>query len=230
MSRILVAATLTVALAGLAEAGGRPGDSRTRWFPHFYAGYTFMQGDADGIVDDDFILGGGATFWPADWPVGIGFDIAFAEYDFSDEVIRAINDAIGADPENDGTVDGGDVTVWQVVLDATWSPGDTSRGFYVNAGIGAYFLDGRVTSTELVYYPPICDPWFWWWCLPGGVGPGTVVRGSDSTTEFGWSVGFGYSFPLATMDSEVYVEAKYHVINTDLVDTEYVPITIGYRF
>ncbi len=74
-----------------------------------------------------------------------------------------------------GSITGGDVTIWSGSANAVWGPDtDSTVGFYVTAGVGLDYLQGRITDTGLVYYPPICDPWFWW-CIPGGVGPGTFV-------------------------------------------------------
>ena len=79
-----------------------------------------------------------------------------------------------------------------------------------------------------MYYPPVCDPWFWW-CVPGGYGPGTVVRAKESTTEFGWNVGLGVTHRLSG-GSELFFEAKYQVIETDRISTEYIPLNIGIRW
>jgi opacity protein-like surface antigen len=94
--------------------------------------------------------------------------------------------------------------------------------------VGAYWLDATVTETGLVYYPPFCDPWYWWWCYPGGVGTGSIIRGSESSTEVGWNAGLGYDF--AAGDGKVFIEAKYHYIMTDSEDFYYLPVMIGFRW
>ena len=81
----------------------------------------------------------------------------------------------------------------------------------------------------LVYYPPVCDPWFWW-CYPGGVGPGSIVVASQSTTEFGWNVGLGWAWEVNISGSQVFLEARYHSIDTTRASTEYLPLTIGFRW
>lgn len=217
-----------VFLSGSAWAGGRPEDTTRNWFPHFSGGYAFAESDTRSILDDDWTLSGGALYWPSRSPVGLNLDLTYARFDFSNEAIQAINAAILADPSNSGIVDDGDVATWQLTANAVWGPGDRNNGFYLTAGVGAHYLEGTVTETGLVYYPPFCDPWYWWWCFPGGVGTGSIIRGRDSTTEFGWNVGLGYSFP--TRDGQVFFEAKYQVINTDSEDLTYLPITFGYRW
>ncbi len=130
---------------------------------------------------------------------------------------------------NPGTVTGGDVDIWSLSVNTIWGP-DTagSVGFYVTGGVGLDFIDGKVTTQALVYYPPICDPWYWW-CIPGGVGPGTVIAGEKDTTEFAWNAGLGVDFEL-NGGSKVYIEAKYHSAETDRASTEVIPIVIGYRW
>jgi len=54
-------------------------------------------------------------------------------------------------------------------------------------------------------------------------------RREDSTTEFGWNGGIGLSFNVGSTDSQLYLEAKYHSVETTTSAT-YVPITVGYRW
>jgi hypothetical protein len=226
--RWFVAAICACAFAGAAWAGGRPADSTRSWFGNIYTGWAFPEGDASDFLDDDWTLGGGVLFWPSDWPIGIEAEVSYVRFDFSGEAIAAINDAIDADPANDGQVDDGDIESWEFVLNGIWGPGNPGNGFYVSGGVGVYWLDATLTQTGLVYYPPICDPWYWWWCYPGGVGPGSFVVGDESTTEFGWNVGLGYDFPAG--DGTLFIEAKYQYITTDSDDLYYIPVTIGFRW
>lgn len=224
---ILTAAAFAL-ISTTALAGGRPNDSSRSWFGQFSAGWAFPQSDANDLLDDDWTISGGVLYWPSDWSVGIQTDISYARFDFSSEALDAINAAIAQDPLNGGQVDDGDLETWQLVINGIWSPGNSDSGFYLSGGIGAYYLDATITNTELVYYPTICDPWYWWWCVPGGVGPGSVVKGDESTTEFGWNAGLGYDFD--TGGGKLFIEAKYHYILTDSEDLYYVPVTIGYRW
>lgn len=155
------------------------------------------------------------------------FEGAYTELDLSSGTINAINDAISQDPNNDGSVSGGSIDTFQLSVNGIWSPGDPSNGFYLTGGIGWYHVGGEVTQNGLVYYPPVCDPWFWW-CYPGGVGPGTFVVGSVSSDEFGWNLGAGYSFN--TYNGQFFVEAKYHQIQFEREDIEYIPLTVGFRW
>ena len=103
---------------------------------------------------------------------------------YRSSVIRRINDAL---PPDAGLVNDGEVSIWSLSVNGQWGPDlGGPVGLYVTAGIGIDWLDAELTDDALVYYPPVCDPWFWW-CVPGGVGPGTVVRADEDATEFGWN-------------------------------------------
>ena len=223
-----MAACVACIAGSAAFAGGRPDDTSSRWFGDFSGGYAFAQGDTSDNVDDDWMLSGGAMFWPADWPAGIVFNLAYGQFDLTDEAVQNINTAIILDPNNAGLIDGGDVETWQLTVNGMWGPGSRDNGFYLTGGVGAYYLKGTITETGLVYYPPFCDPWYWWWCFPGGVGLGSIPTGSDSTTEFGWNLGLGFS--LEAGNGQFFMEARYHDVSTDNDDVTFVPVTFGYRW
>lgn len=221
-------ALLITLVAAPTLAGGRPDNGSRDWFGHFGAGWSFANGTTADVVDDDWTLSGGAMYWPSDWPIGLSIELAYTDFDLSNSAIQRINDAIDQDPMNNGSVSGGGVDYWQLGLNGIWSLGqDRSRGLYLTGGIGWYSVTGQVEDVGLVYYPPICDPWFWW-CYPGGVGPGTFIVGKRSTDEFGWNLGAGYSFD--TNSGQVYVEAKYTQIQWGDENIEYIPLTIGFRW
>lgn len=222
-------AALLLLASATALAGGRPDDSSRNWFGDFSGGWAFPESDAGDILNDDLTLSGGATYWPSGRNVGINFNLGWANFDISDAAIQGINDLIDQDPQNDGRVDDGEIETWQIGVGAIWSPGgDTARGLYFTGGITGTYLKGTITQTGLVYYPPFCDPWYWWWCYPGGIGTGAIPVGSDSTMEYGYNVGLGYSFEAG--DGQFFIEAKYNFTKTDSEDIVYVPLMFGYRW
>lgn len=226
---LVVAALFTLALGADAYAGGRPDSSNRSWFGHIDGGYAFATGDTADFLDDDWSIGGGAIYWPSDWPIGIAFDLNYWQMDLSGSAIDRINEIIDQDPNNEGDITGGDVEAWQFGVNAIWSLGpDTASGFYLTGGISYNDLTGRITETGLVYYPPICDPWYWWWCVPGGVGPGNIVVGKQSSEEFGWNLGAGYSFD--TRSGQFFIEARYQQIDVGEESLEYIPLMFGFRW
>ena len=226
---ICISCLIGTLVSSLTWAGGRPGDSSRSWYSEIGGGWLFPQGRSDDNLDSSFALSGGALYWPSNWPAGIDINLAYSSPDISNKAINAINDQISMDPGNSGKIDGGYVNIWALTVDGLWSLGEKTQGFYLSGGVGVYYLQGRLTETGLIYYPPICDPWYWWWCYPPGVGPGSIVTASDSTTKYGWNAGIGYSF-RPTLSGQLYLEAKYHSISTDKKDITYVPIEVGYRF
>lgn len=227
-SRYCAGLAVAALFAAPAWAGGRPDASSRDWFGHIEAGWAFASGDTADVVDDDWTFAGGAMYWPSDWPIGVALDVAYTDFNLSSSAVQSINDAIDQDPNNDGDIVGGGVDYWQLALNGIWSLGaDTASGFYLTGGLGWYHVEAQVEQFGLVYYPPICDPWFWW-CYPGGVGPGTFIAGSQSTDEFGWNLGVGFSFDVTS--GQVFVEAKYHQIRWSQKDIEFIPVTIGFRW
>jgi len=226
----IVATLIAMTLASVsAQAGGRPDSSSRNWFGHVSGGYALASGDTGDALDDDWTIGGGALYWPASWPIGISLDVNYLKMDLSRSSINAINDAIASDPNNDGEISGGDFDNLQFALNGIWSLGpETNRGLYLTAGISYNSVTGRIFEEGLVYYPPICDPWYWWWCYPGGVGPGELVSDKRSDNEFGWNVGAGYSFE--TMSGQLFVEARYQQIQVGDENIEYIPLVVGYRW
>ncbi len=77
-----------------------------------------------------------------------------------------------------------------------------------------HHVSAELTDEGLVYYPPICDPWYWW-CYPGGVGVGTFIVGSRSSDEIGWNLGLGCAFR-----NGAYLEAKFVQIQTGNKNSE----------
>jgi hypothetical protein len=228
-SKAATRAALLLLASAATFAGGRPDDSTRNWFGDLSGGWAFPESDAGDILDDDWVLSGGATYWPSSRNVGINLNLGYAVFDLSDSAIQNINTLIAQDPSNGGRVDDGDVEMWQLGVNAIWSPGgSTESGVYLTGGITANYLKGTVTQTGLVYVPPFCDPWYWWWCFPGGFGRGAIPVASDSTTEYGYNIGVGYSF--AAGDGRFFIETKYDFVKTDSEDLVFIPLTFGYRW
>ncbi|MDH3626754.1 MAG: outer membrane beta-barrel protein [Acidobacteriota bacterium] len=226
--RLIIAliATLFVCVANPVLAGARP-DENKKIFGHFAGGLMFPEGDAGDVVDDDIYFSGGFLYWPEEWAAGIGVDLAYTDTDISRPVIQAINDELAM--MGAGAISGGDVNIWSLSANSVWGP-DTngSVGFYLTGGVGIDFLEGRITDNGLVYYPPICDPWFWW-CIPGGVGPGTIVKFKEDATELSYNVGVGVTFDTNS-GSQIFIEARYKSAETDPKSTEYIPLVVGFRW
>ena len=56
-----------------------------------------------------------------------------------------------------------------------------------------------------------------------------MTAASVDSTEFGWNAGLGWAFEVGT-GSQIYIEARFNSINTSPLGTDYLPLTIGYRW
>ncbi len=214
LKSLLMMMVLGSLLMAPATADAQFTESWKDWYGHVAMGYSLMQGDAGDIADDGWNFSGGATYYPSDWAVGISMDLAFEQHDLKREVLDAFESS------------GGDLDISSLTVGLTWSPRlKGSVGFYVNGGIGAYYVKGRLTEPGVVC-GPVCPPYSWW-CYPGCF-PGDLTTDSRSTTKIGYNIGIGVTFPVG-QSSMIYVEAKYHTIETE-VSTNYLPILVGYRW
>ncbi len=208
------------------EAGARP-DKGKNIYGHLAAGWMLPEGDFGDIVNDEWYFDGGILYWPEDWGIGLNFDLAYTNPSVKSSVIAEINNALMG--LGGGSVTGGDVTIWSFSANGVWGPDSSgSVGFYLTAGVGLDYVEARLTDTGLVYYPPVCDPWFWW-CYPGGVGPGTILVAKRDTTDFSWNVGVGVTFEQLS-GSQWFIEARYKTVEMSPQATEYIPIVVGFRW
>jgi hypothetical protein len=103
-------------------------------------------------------------------------------------------------------------------------------GAYDRLAIEQSDLDWAIWSVtaNAVLSPPVSPLYF-----IGGIGfYSTDVTGSgvtsDATTDFGFNLGAGFSLPLTGFSA--FVEGRFHSINTDGDNINYVPIVFGIRF
>jgi opacity protein-like surface antigen len=210
----IVPAAAVLCLLTVAPAEAQFTKNWKDWYGNVHGGWNLPQGDAGKVANDGWIVGGGATYYPDDWALGLSLGLDYMDSNIKRDVLDEFE------------ASGGYVTVWGLTAGLTWSPKlEGSVGFYLNGGLGGYRVEGKLTEPGVVC-GPICPPYAWW-CVPGCL-PGTIVTDSTSTTELGYNLGLGLTFQVG-LGSQIYVEASYHRIETDVV-TEMIPIVIGYRF
>jgi hypothetical protein len=205
-----------IAVIGLLSA--TPADAQFNkdwksWYGHVQGGFSLTQGDVADLADDGWTIGGGATYYPSDWPVGISMGIGYSDYDLTGEA-------------KDYFESNGDVSTWEATGGVTWSPRlEGSVGFYLNGGVGVYRTEARLTEPG-AWCGPICPPYSWW-CYPGCL-PGTIVTDSQATTDFGLNLAAAITFSVG-MDSMIYVQAQYNSVQSDAT-LEFIPLVVGYRW
>jgi hypothetical protein len=172
------------------------------------------QGDAGDALDDGWNASGAAIYKPEAWPVGIIMELGYQQFDLSQEVIDAFESS------------GGDADIWTVTGGGIWSTKSQGKvDFYLQAQVGWYRTEAKLTEPGVAVVPPIC----YYWCYPGGVVGVDVVTDSKSENVFGGNLGIGLNFNLGN-DSQIYLEARYQYADTEYSATEWVPISIGYRW
>ena len=60
--------------------------------------------------------------------------------------------------------------------------------------------------------------------------PGTVIKGEESTTEWGYNAGIGLTFEVGQSGSQLYLETTYHSAQTEGISSDYIPLVLGYRW
>jgi hypothetical protein len=185
------------------------------WYGHVAGSYVLTEDDFAQVFNDGWGISGGATYRPDSWAIGIMGELAYNDFGMTTEAREFFESS------------GGDGEIWSLTAGLVWGPKLSGKiGFNLQAGIGGYYVRGRLKEPGYVC-GPICDPFNPWWCW-WGCTPGNVITDSTSSTNFGYYIGAAITFELDN-DSIIYLEAKYHTVETDF-QTSYLPISIGYRW
>jgi len=205
--------TITVGLLAASPAEAQFTKDWKSWYGNVHGGFTLTQGDVSQLADDGWTFGGGATYYPADWPVGISMGIDYRAFDMTSQA-------------KDFFESNGDVDVWAFTGGVTWSArSEGSIGFYLNGGVGVYRTEARLTEPG-AWCGIVCPPYSWW-CYPG-CGPGTIITDSQSTTDFGLNLAAAITFSVG-MDSMIYIQAQYDSVQSDAT-LEFIPLVVGFRW
>jgi opacity protein-like surface antigen len=215
ISTVLAATAVAAALAAPLRADEPP----LYW--HLNGGWTPTIGTTADFLDSGYTVGAGLTWNPLSsdsW--ALQTDLAYSSFNATSRLIN-----LGASAHPQVRVDDGHATVWQLTVGGRYYlPMSTSVRVYGIGGIGVYKRDVKLTQTVLIA-GGWCD---WYGFCYSGVVPGDVVVSSQDTTKFGWNVGIGLEYRLE-YGAAWFLEARYHSIETPH-RTEFVPISIGFRF
>jgi len=184
-------------------------------------GYDMTLGTTSDYLSDGWEFNGGVIFHPSpSGPIGIRLDLGYHYWDATSQLLQ-----LGQSTTDNLRIDDGNGSVWSLTADALWEfGGDGKVGGYVGVGIGGYKRRVELTQ-EVLQTGYICDPW-WGWCYPAAT-VGDVVTDSDTVTKFGYNAALGITLPVG--EGDLYFEARYHYMDTPTA-TEFLPITIGYRW
>jgi len=211
LSVFLVVTLLLSASAAMAQ----PDKPWKSWFGQFQLGYAMPQGDADEVLEDGWNISGGAIYKPEGWPIGIIMELGYQQFDIEREVVNALD------------AEGGDMDIWTVTGGGIWSTKSQGKvNFYIEGQVGWYRTDAVLTVPGVGWVPPVCG---WYWCRPGGAVGVDVITDSHTENTIGGNLGVGLTFTLGN-DSQIFLEARYQYADTEQLSTEWVPVSIGYRW
>jgi hypothetical protein len=184
-----------------------------RWAFKVGGGWNIPTGDYNTFVQDNFQGQLGVAMFPSAGKFGISLEFNNSWND----VDQSFLDPVGI-PDANGYL-------WSFTLNGVYAPGRGSGkrvGLYLIGGAGAYNRTVDFYGNPTLV--PIDDPWWGTVVVPAG-----TVLTSFTDTAFGVNGGAGIAFVLSGGGS-IFVESRYHYAWTDRVDSQTVPIVIGFTF
>lgn len=216
MRKIAVLSLLTVLLA----VGTASAQADKEWWGHFGGSWVEPMGTTADKVDADWGLTGGVMFRPDGSNFGLMAELTWSDFD-----------APSVWAESDNGIDillEGHAEVWSATLNGLYYiPSEGRTKFYLIGGAGAYKRNLEVTSPAGYDYVYWCDPW-WGVCWADAI-PVDAVLADDSQTKLGVNAGIGISIETG-YNAEMYIESRYNWMDSSEKATEFLPITIGFRF
>ncbi len=179
----------------------------------FTLNYPEPSGPTSDVLEDGFGFGMHYQYRPEESPLGLRLDMVYDNFGLTEEVLSRINRA-----------DSGYASIWGFNLSLVLQPAkpDKIRPF-VQVGPGFYYeyIQASRFSGNGGY---VCDPWFG--CYPVSTSD-TLV--DESTWRLGAMAGAGINVEFDSGGALV-MQAQFHRINNANVDTEFIPISLGYQW
>lgn len=178
------------------------------------AGFTAVTGRISNYLTNGWNFQAGADYHPSRF-FSIGGTFMFDGLGVTRSALNALN------------MPNGNSRVYTVTVDPKiYFPFGRSN-FYLLAGGG--WMRRTVEFTKpVVATTYIFDPW--WGYLGPALVPANQVIGSVSDNAGVWDVGGGFNFHIPGTRSKFYVEARYFDGLTSDTHTQFVPLTLGFRF
>lgn len=177
------------------------------------AGYTKPVGSLERRVNHGYHFNGGAGT-----NLGPYFSI-LAEYHFHDM-------SLSENFLQRNSIPGGNTYIQSVTVNPVLRMGgDRAVSPYVTGGWGYYRRNVQFTQPAIATFTAF-DPW--WGVLYPAAAPTNLVLANHVLNKTGWNAGAGLDFKIRR--AKVFVEARYHRIETRPVPTTFIPITGGFRW
>jgi hypothetical protein len=105
-------------------------------------------------------------------------------------------------------------------------------GVYFIGGGGWFHRNASLSQTVQANTPTVCTPiWMWWgYSCTSGTVTSTQKLEIASSDALGGNGGIGVTIKVGEPRYRVYVESRYYYAHNDTVNTELIPITVGFRF
>lgn len=179
----------------------------------FNLNFPVGAGETSDVLTNGFGFGMDFGYRPETSPLGLRLDMTYANFDLSHEVLKQINFA-----------DTGWASIWGFDLSAVLTPPNAHKARpYLQFGPGFYYQRAEASRFQ-GSGGVVCDPWFGCWEVANNQ---TVA--DFSTWRLGWMGGAGLNIEFDG-GGAFFMQAQYHIINNaNRQDTEFVPISAGYR-
>ena len=208
--------TVLMAIALTAPAMAQPMKDK-RWTFNVAAGYTVPYDVVEEFFDGGLGLEFGATYMPRRGHFGAWMGTAYSALDVNDEMLQTIG------------VSDGDMRIWSLQGGGIWSSrSQKTVNFYISLGAGWYRREIDLLNPAVLEVPAWCSDW-WGFCQPESVVQTEDFVGKDRTSDVGYNGAIGMTFTLKNR-SQIYINLQYSSIQTDNVSTEFIPVTVGYRW
>jgi hypothetical protein len=208
--------TVLIVVALASPALAQPSKDKL-WTFNIAAGYAVGYDVVDDFFDGGLGVEFGAVYMPRRGHFGAWVQAAYSGLDVNDETLEIIG------------VSDGDMRIWSLTGGGIWSSRTKKMvNGYIAVGGGWYRREIDLINPAFDFVPGWCIDW-WDYCQPGSFIQVEDFVGKDRTIRTGYTAKVGMTFTLKNQ-SQVYVDISYNTINTTNVDTEFVPLTVGYRW
>jgi hypothetical protein len=168
------------------------------------------------------LLGGGYNFTKRN---GLVFEFMYDRFNATDGALAPIRQAAA-----DSNI-GGHANLYTVTANYRYELRGKKLGVYVIGGGGWFHRNASLSQS--IQTPTIaCTPIWQWWgysCTAGTV-TSTDKLQIASSNALGVNGGVGFTIKVGEPRYRVYFESRYYYAPHDTVNTELIPITVGFRF
>jgi len=183
---------------------------------HIDGGYSVTTGATRQDVEGGTNAGLGLTWFPTSaLPIGIRVDGSYSWFRAKDQLLNTGNFTSGHEDFYGGDAD----------LQLNLAHRSSAAQLYLFGGIG-WYREQTVLRQVSIVSGTVCG---YFYCWPGNFPAVTAERRTTSDWHQAWNAGLGLEIAIADRAS-FFMEARYLRIMHNRNQTNFVPITLGFRF